>query len=305
MAVLIGGASINEFGQLEGGKPGDQNKKEVLIQDWYLHSKGWTIIRAKSVKIREDIAADMEFACKNDMIGYSYWEHCYTLYDEVKKYSFDCRKVKIPCETNCAKLVLVCARYAKVKVDDFYTGDEVKKFLKTGLFDVITDPEICFTDSHLLRGDILVTSTRGHTVVCLTDGAKTDPGIPYRIWNCAYCNLRSEPNVNGRVLDVLKGGTQVGLLAWAETGWGKVRYGQWEGYVSPMYLKELDTAVACGDCWLRDKAGITGKQIEVIPKGTSVHITGITEMVGKTVWYECIYKNHTGFASGKYIKPIK
>lgn len=305
MAVLIGGASINEFGQKEGGKPGDQNKKEVLMQDWYLHSKGWIIIRPKSAKIASEMADDMRWACENDMIGYSFWEHCYTLYDEVKKYHFDCRKVKIPCETNCAKLVRVCALYAKVKIDDFYTGDEVEKFRETGLFDIITDTELCSTESFLRRGDTLVTSTRGHTVIVLTDGDKTDPGIPYRIVDCAFCNLRSEPNINGKVLAVLKNGDQVGLLGWANTGWGRVRVGQWDGYVSPKYLKELDTAVASGDVWLRETAGVSGKQIEVIPKGSSAHITGVTEMVGKTVWYETIFNHHQGFASGKYIKPIK
>ena len=305
MAVLIGGASINEFGQKEGGKPGDQNKKEVYIQDWYLHSKGWVIIRAKNVRVRAKMADDMKWACQNDMIGYSFWEHCYTLYDEVKKYGFDCSKVKIPCETNCAKLVRICALYAGVKVDDFYTGDEVAAFARTGQFEIITDPELCSTDSFLRRGDILCTCTTGHTCIVLSDGDKVDLGVPYRIVDCAYCNLRSEPNINGKVLEVLQNGTMVGLQGWADTGWGKVRHGQWEGYVSPKYLRELDTATASGDVWLRETPGTSGKKIEVIPKGASVHITGITEMVGKTVWYETIFKSHMGFASGKYIRPIK
>ena len=33
-------ASINEHGQITGGKPGDQNGKEVLVRDWY--NKPWT-----------------------------------------------------------------------------------------------------------------------------------------------------------------------------------------------------------------------------------------------------------------------
>ena len=51
--VLIGGASINEYGQNEGGQPGDQTGKEVYIQPFYVHSKGWNIIRAKDKVVRQ------------------------------------------------------------------------------------------------------------------------------------------------------------------------------------------------------------------------------------------------------------
>ena len=170
--VYIGGASINEYGSGEGGKPGDQNGEECYIQPWYLHRKGWTVIRAKSREMAHKIAEDMGFLCDNDKIGYSYWEHCYSLYNEVKKYNYDCSKVTIPCETNCAKAVWVCALYAGANVKDFSTADEVQKFKDSGEFDIITDPSICDSPDYLLKGDILVTNSKGHTVVCMNDGEK-------------------------------------------------------------------------------------------------------------------------------------
>ena len=168
--VYIGGASINEYGTGEGGAYGDQNGEECYIQPWYLHRKGWTVIRAKSEHMRQKIAEDMRYLCENDNIGYSYWEHCYSLYNEVKKYGFNCSKVTVPCDTNCAKAVWVCALYAGAHVSDFSTADEVEKFRATGEFEIITDPTVCNSSDKLLEGDILVTNSKGHTVVVMNDG---------------------------------------------------------------------------------------------------------------------------------------
>lgn len=198
----IGGASINEYGTGEGGEKGDQNGKECYVQPWYLHNKGWTIIRAKDVNMRRKIALDMLYICQNDNIGYSYWEHCYGLYNEAKPYGFDCSKVEKPCETNCAKSVWVCALFAGSKVKDFSTADEVEKFRETGEFDIITDERICSTDEFLEIGDILVTNTKGHTVVVVGDeeveneyvfGASTLFAGLYKVLEDAY--LRKLPGI--------------------------------------------------------------------------------------------------------------
>lgn len=172
--VYIGGASINEYGTGEGGKYGDQNGEECYIQPWYLHHKGWVIIRAKDKHMAKMIAQDMIYICRNDNIGYSYWEHCYGLYNEAKKWNFNCSKVDTPCDTNCAKAVWVCALYAGSKVSDFSTADEVEKFRETGEFEIITDDEITSTDKYLELGDILVTKSKGHTVVVVDDGKSMD-----------------------------------------------------------------------------------------------------------------------------------
>ena len=305
MAVLIGGASINEYGKLEGGKPGDQTGTEVYEQPWYLHPKGWVVLRAKSPIVRAKMAQDMRYACANDFIGYSYWDHCYTLYNEVKKYDFDCSKVDIPCETNCAKLVRVCALYAGVKVRDFSTENEVNMFMETGLFSLLKEDKYCKSSDWLLEGDILITSTKGHTCIVLSNGSKTGAGVPYRTANCAFCNMRSGGSINNTVLETLKCDERVTLFDWSESGWGFVRNGDKEGYISPLYLAELFRAKASGDVWLREAPGTSGMKLVVIPKGTIVHITGETKLVGQTPWYYTIYDGIEGWASGKYIKPIK
>ena len=70
MGVRVGSARSNENGGVNGGKAGDQTGREVSTQLWYLHSKGWIVIRAKAPAVREAIAKNMEAACQNDNIGY-------------------------------------------------------------------------------------------------------------------------------------------------------------------------------------------------------------------------------------------
>ena len=297
--VYIGGASISETGKPEGNKAGDQTGKEVYVQPWYRHVKGWIIIRAKDKAVSKKIADDMRWACENDNIGYSYWEHCYTLTEEAAKYGYDCRKVKTPVETNCAKLVRVCALYAGVDVRDFYTGDEVQAFRDTGMFDIISDGLISDTDKYLREGDILVTRQKAHTVAVLNNG---DGIVPAVVADCAWANVRKKSNVNSMTLETLKCGTRVELIDYAENGWGRILYGATVGYMSPLYLKEYPLADVQGDCWLRDKAGAKkGAQIIVIPEGGTAYLLGGMEKVGSTPWYEVEYMGYDGWASGRYV----
>ena len=45
--VRVGSARIDENGKLASGQAGDQTGFEVAIEPWYLHTKGWVVIRAK------------------------------------------------------------------------------------------------------------------------------------------------------------------------------------------------------------------------------------------------------------------
>ena len=74
--VKIGSARSNEFGGINGGQPGDQKGgAEVSTQDWYLHPKGWIVIRAKDSAVRNKIADDMEAGCRNNHLGYGQNHH--------------------------------------------------------------------------------------------------------------------------------------------------------------------------------------------------------------------------------------
>ena len=80
MSVLIGSAR-SSYGNTT---PGDQNGgKEVSTENWYLHSKGWYVLRAKNAAAQEQIAVAMERACANNDIGYDQSTRN-TLYNDVK-----------------------------------------------------------------------------------------------------------------------------------------------------------------------------------------------------------------------------
>ncbi|OON87613.1 hypothetical protein BXO88_02750 [Oribacterium sp. C9] len=166
--VIIGSARIDENGNASGGKAGDQTGNEVSIQEYYTHKKGWRVIRAKDAAVREAIAQNMEWACANDYIGYNQGQN-QTLYNVVAPLGFNCSLVTTPCEADCARLMRVCVLYAGIKVKDFYTATEADALLATGAFEEVS----VSLPYGLLRGDILVTKTKGHTVVALTNGDGT------------------------------------------------------------------------------------------------------------------------------------
>ena len=140
MAVKIGHASIDENGNARGGKGGDQNAKEVKISNYYVHSKGWVVLRCKDAAKREKIAEAMEKACKNNDIGYDQNQRD-TLYNNVKSNGFDPSKTTKKVETDCSALVRVCIAYAYGKdvVGNIRTATEPTKLVETGLFTKYTD----------------------------------------------------------------------------------------------------------------------------------------------------------------------
>ena len=109
--VRIGSARIDENGKTVGGKAGDQTGKEVSTQSWYLHKKGWIILRAKNSDTREKIARCMEAACANNHIGYDQNQRT-SLFLIAQKIGYNPAWVTVDCETDCSELVHVCVAYA-------------------------------------------------------------------------------------------------------------------------------------------------------------------------------------------------
>lgn len=156
--ILVGSARIDENGNAHGGKSGDQGN-EVAIEKWYRHSLGWIALRAKDYTTQQRIAYAMKRACENPNIGYDQYQRN-TLYDLAREVGFDPGRVTHPCETDCSALVRVCLAYAGIYVNDFNTSTEKSVIMATGKFD-----EVSATKANAETGDILVTKTKGHTVV--------------------------------------------------------------------------------------------------------------------------------------------
>lgn len=178
MAVKVGSARIDERGKISGGKAGDSTGKEVSTQDWYLHSKGWRVFRAKDRVKALAIALCMERACKNNNIGYDQYQRN-TLYEKAKSVGFDAGKVTAKCETDCSALVRVCCAYAGITglPSGFRTVNMGSYLLKTGAFVELKGDKYTKKSAYLGSGDILVTKTSGHTVVVLNCGDKFEGNV--------------------------------------------------------------------------------------------------------------------------------
>ena len=158
--IKVGSARIDEHGNISGGRAGDQTKKEVATEPYYSHPKGWYMLRAKDTEIAKKIGQAMCEGCSNDNIGYSQSDR-YGVITNLKVYG---RIAKIAVKTNadCSSLVRACCIQAGINVGDFNTASEVAVLERTGAF----NKAVAVTPSTKLQvGDILVTRTKGHTVI--------------------------------------------------------------------------------------------------------------------------------------------
>lgn len=165
--IIIGSARIGENGKISGGIAGDQKQTsvsdysgEVSMQDFYVHSKGWIILRVKDDDIALKLALSMTTACSNANIGYDQNERL-----GIIKYGTE-STTKTECD--CSSLVRQCVIEASGKdPGNFNTETEAKSLMNTGLFDRI----IYTSKTPLYTGDILVTKSKGHTAI-VTEGEK-------------------------------------------------------------------------------------------------------------------------------------
>ena len=105
----------------------------------------------------------MQIACGNKNIGY----------DQSERYGIIKHGIntKVKTECDCSSLVRACIIYASGKdVGDFNTYSERYVILKSGLFDDIGTYKVGDT---LYNGDILVTRTKGHTVIVVSGAKKS------------------------------------------------------------------------------------------------------------------------------------
>lgn len=162
MEIIIGSARSDERKTYTGGKVGDQRQfkspdysGEVSMQKFYVHSKGWNIIRAKGDGIAYKLAKAMQQACNNSNIGYSQSDR----YGVIKYGTGATQK----CNADCSSLVRQCVKEASgIDPGDFTTGNAANKLVATGIFNKVIPYT---TDTILYEGDILCTKTKGHIVI--------------------------------------------------------------------------------------------------------------------------------------------
>lgn len=168
MKYIIGSARIDENGKITGGKAGDQKQKsipdmkgEVSQQAFYDVGKWGYVLRTKIIQAAISIALSMIQACNNPNVGYNQSKRL-----EIIKYGTGSNE---PVNCDCSTLVRQCVREAGIEVGNFTTLNEANVLVGTGAFDRIPYNK----GMKLYTGDILVTKTKGHTVV-VTEGESRD-----------------------------------------------------------------------------------------------------------------------------------
>lgn len=288
--VTIGSARIDENGNISGGQAGDNNGREVSTQPYYDHPKGWFIFRAKSVFVRELIAEAMEAACANDNIGYDQSNN-QSLYSVANKVDFDLSKVATPCETDCARLVRCCIRYSGIDIKDFYTGDEPTVLSDCGYFDQV----YVNSQEELARGDILVTKTKGHTVVVLVSGSRYQLTVR-EMQQCLRMLGWYTGNIDGDY-----GGLSMLAVREYQKGWrGKLEVdGEFgpktslkliDDYVFYMKGQRLTTIPFTKEQWLKELDAVADYAFSLDPNGSKgINLYGDNKCfpIGRTEQWSC------------------
>lgn len=215
MKYIIGSARIDENGKAAGGAAGDGKQKgtpdysgEVSLQDFYVSSKGWYVLRPKQNSVANDMACLMKIACNNPCIGYDQNQRL----DILKHGVYTQTKT----ECDCSSLLRAIIIEATGKdPGNFITSNEADKLEATGLF----EKRVKYTSGmKLYEGDILVTCTKGHTVIVVEGYKRTSnltnndkvvkksginleitmpiikkgsKGLAVDIWNCILGNVCS------------------------------------------------------------------------------------------------------------------
>ena len=323
MAVKIGSARMGENGKITGGKPGDQTGKEVSTQNWYAHSKGWRVFRARDAYARERIAKAMERACANNRIGYNQNQRN-DLFNQVRDAGYDPAAAKRDTQTDCSALVRVCCRFAGIVVGNFNTATEASYLMNTGAFTELTGSEYTKSADRLCRGDILVTRTKGHTVVVLSNGKKADtaPAKPMVIGDRILRNGSEGEDVRQLQSMLIQLGYDCGR--WGADGdygdatemaveqfqrhWGLDADGEYGVKTHSMLMNAVAgdgsagaqiVEIVGGNCYVRSEPNTSGAKLGVAHAGDKLTYRG---KISEDGWYAVDHNGKPAWVSGKYAR---
>ena len=299
MSILIGHASINEINKATGGQPGDQTKKEVCTRSYYLHHKGWYLLRPKSIEHANDIATAMLRACNNDNLGYSQSNRLGVIKHGTNS------KVKTECD--CSSLVRQCViEGTGIDAGNFITSNEKDMLYATGLFE---EPISVTKDTVVYNGDILVTKTKGHTVIVVSGNPRTVqsnnivPTTSYLAKTTDNLNLRSSATSASitNIITVIPKDTYVYVVRPITGVWVQVNLvmnnKSYSGYVSKNYLSMINITnneqrqVIVNGLNIRTGKGMLYSKLRVMHKDDK--FTVITP--GK--WGLILYQDKLGYAN--------
>lgn len=164
-------ASIDENGHAHGGQAGDQNGREVRVQNGC--KKDFTVtLRHPNPEIAKKAAKSGEVLANSNLIGYDQYERN-TAHTILKEYGYNVSQFlafKRPCEADCSSFMVLCYLIAGVKTLE-YTGNAPSTHVMKSKFEAAGFKDLGkVKDSDLRVGDILV-APGSHTVMVIENGA--------------------------------------------------------------------------------------------------------------------------------------
>lgn len=207
------------------------------------------------------VAKAMWDACMNNNIGYCQAHR--SIMAMLKKYG-NMKGIGEKTETDCSDLVRGCIYEATgIDVGAFSTATEPSVLEKSGLF----AKKVSVTSATVLKsGDILVTKSKGHTVIVVSVGGSAPSGS----------TSTSKPAVSGSTARVESARSKDAAIA------GKYK--------------------TTSNLYLRVGAGTGKTAITLMPAGSSVQCYGYYTTYNGTRWYYVVYGDKTGFCSSAYLQ---
>ena len=220
MSIMVGSARIDERGNASGGAAGDQKQTsatndltgEVSMQKMYSHSKGWYILRPKSAAHAVKMADLMKAACNNANIGYDQGNRLGVVQHGIMT------AVKTECD--CSSLVREVVKEATGKdPGNFTTANEAASLEATGLFESKRS-YVSQSATPVYDGDVLVTKTKGHTVIVVSGNARKA---------ASGSSSAPAPSVSTAKIESAKGFDKTLAGAYKTIGSLYLRAGAWKG----------------------------------------------------------------------------
>jgi hypothetical protein len=300
----IAHATKNEIGTITGGQLGDQTGLEVMVQDFFEYD--WTLVfRPKNPTIADKMAKYAEIIAENDHVGYGQGSDRYTMYLQAKSLSWNFEAISTDCATDCSQMMATICIACGMEVSPYmYTGNEYGCLNGTGEFDALPYEK----GMDLRRGDILLTTVKGHTAIVV------EGSFPNHIpkWVGEAYGLPLIPVYQSiGTLDKLPGWPMLAAGNLFDVCDEILNYyfiriaGEYFGWVEKPYVLRKTPASSgsvTSAVHIRTNPGANYKSIGILEKGATVQICDTKEAANGAAWYYVRYKDGFGFSSSKYIK---
>ena len=303
MAKLVH-ATKNEIGTVTGGMLGDQTGLEVMVQDFFEY--GWTrVFRPKNPTVADKLARYAEIIAENDHIGYGQGSERYTMYLQAKALNWNFTAISTDCATDCSQLMATLCIACGMDVSPYmYTGNEEGCLDGTNQFNKL----MYDYGMDLKRGDILLTTTKGHTAI-IVEGSFPDhiPKWVGEAYGAEFVPVYQSYTENSDRADwpTLGAGNLFDVCDETVNYWFIRIANEFYGWIRKEYcLRKTPymTGVATSAVNVRKQPGSQYEKIGIIEGDQLVYICDEKPAPNGAKWYYIRYADGFGFVSAKYIK---